>query len=140
MLLPLSSSNSRGVVVAGRKREKAKAATALAAVSAHNRCSLRGANAAVIFLPEREATGGTISVLLLLPDGDRLVAWMLADWSYWQRWRFTNGLCAPAEALHCCSLLILQATLARKKDGGERKTERRVKGVWAADLERRGGE
>ncbi|KAH0765072.1 hypothetical protein KY285_000943 [Solanum tuberosum] len=116
----------------------------LAAAGAHHRCSLRGADVAVIFSPEREATGGAISVLLLLRTD---TSWLLANWSCCQRWRFAGGLRAPVGARHCCptagftaaagrhcSLLVLQAALAEKKDGEEGKR------VWAADLEMREGE
>ena len=60
-------------------------------------------------------------MLLWLPDGDHLVAWLLAEWSCCQRCRFACGLRASSEARHCFSLLVLQAAKAGKKDGEEGK-------------------
>ncbi|KAH0644712.1 hypothetical protein KY284_032596 [Solanum tuberosum] len=131
MLLPLSSSNSRGVVVAGRKREKAEAAATLAAVGAHHRYLLRGADVAVVFCRrERQLVAPSLCCCCCRTE----TAWSPGCSPFGAAASDGGSLVVFAPLPE---LPIVVRCLFSRLHWPERRTERRAKGVWAADLERR---
>ncbi|KAH0642051.1 hypothetical protein KY290_033655 [Solanum tuberosum] len=123
MLLPLSSSNSRGVVVAGRKREKAEVAATvclelrrylLLGVADRERQLVAPSLCCCCCRTETAWSPGCSPFGAAASDGGSLVVF------------------APLPELS-----IVVRCLFSRLHWPERRTERRAKGVWAADLERR---